>query len=202
MSTEHFDEQPFARVAEDHAGSALRRDAELRGYAAGYAAGARRAERMLDERRTALETAARQQRELAATAEAQRSMRLDRVVAALEARLEPTLDAARATLVASAVELAEALIGRELADDELSARAIAARVAAADEERVVTRVRVHPAEVSDVALMLTGRALEVVGDAGLARGDAIAELPQGFLDARISTALARVRRALADGGAL
>jgi flagellar assembly protein FliH len=157
---------------------------------------------MLEERRTALETAARQQRELAATAEAQRSMRLDRVVAALEARLEPTLDAARATLVASAVELAAALIGRELADDELSARAIAARVAAADEERVVTRVRVHPAEVSDVALMLTGRALEVVGDAGLARGDAIAELPQGFLDARITTALARVRRALADGGAL
>ena len=201
MSTERFDEQPFARLVDERADTAVRRDAELRGYAAGYAAGARRAERMLEERRAALESAAAGQRDAAAAAETQRAERVDRVLAALEARLEPTLRSARDTLLACAVELAEALLGRELADDELSARAIAQRVIAADAERTVTRVRVHPAEASDVALLLTGRSVDVVGDPGLARGDAIAELPDGFLDARITTALARVRRALAEGGA-
>jgi len=203
MSTEHFDEQPFARVVIDGGHDAApRRDAELRGYAAGYAAGARRAERMLEERRAALETAARQQRDAAAAAEAAREARLDRVISALDARLEPALESARTTLLACAVELAEALLGRELADDELPARAIAARVIAHDQEREATRVRVHPAEASDVALMLTGRSIDVVGDPAIARGDAIAELPSGFLDARITTALARVRRALAEGDAL
>jgi len=201
MSTERFDEQPFARLVDDRADTAVRRDAELRGYAAGYAAGARRAERMLEERRGALEAACARQHDAAAAAEAQRAERLDRVLAALEARLEPTLHSAYDALLAAAVELAEALLGRELADDELSARAIAQRVIAADAERAVTRVRVHPAEASDVALLLTGRSVDVVGDPGLARGDAVAELPDGFLDARITTALARVRRALAEGGA-
>jgi flagellar assembly protein FliH len=208
MSTEHVEDQSFASVAfadliggaGTGAAAAARRDAELRGYAAGYAAGARRAERMLEERRTALEAVTRRHREAAAAAEAAREARLEQVLAALDARLEPTLDAARGALLGAAVELAEALLGRELADDELSARAIAARVIAHDEERAVTRVRVHPAEASDVALMLTGRSVDVVGDASLARGDAIAELPDGFLDARITTALARVRRALADEG--
>jgi flagellar assembly protein FliH len=202
MSTEHFDEQPFARLSDSAADTAVRREAELRGYAAGYAAGARRAERMLEERRSALEATARQQRELAATTEAQRSMRLDRVLAALEARLEPTLGAARAALMDNAVELAEALLGRELSDGELSARGIAARVLACDGEREVTRVRVHPSEVAAVAELLAGRELEVVGDPALGRGDAVAELPDGFLDARITSALARVRRALAEDGAL
>jgi flagellar assembly protein FliH len=202
MSTEHFDEQPFARLSDSAPDTAVRREAELRGYAAGYAAGARRAERMLEERRSALEATARQQRELAATTEAQRSMRLDRVLAALEARLEPTLGAARAALIDKAVELAEALLGRELSDGELSARGIAARVLACDGEREVTRVRVHPAAVAAVAELLAGRDLEVVGDPALGRGDAVAELPDGFLDARITSALARVRRALAEDGAL
>jgi flagellar assembly protein FliH len=129
-------------------------------------------------------------------------MRLDRVLAALEARLEPTLGAARAALMDNAVELAEALLGRELSDGEQSARGIAARVLACDGAREVTRVRVHPAEVAAVAELLTGRELEVVGDPALGRGDAVAELPDGFLDARITSALARVRRALAEDGAL
>jgi flagellar assembly protein FliH len=202
MSTERFDEQPFAHLSDGgSADTAVRREAELRGYAAGYAAGARRAERMLEERRSALEASARQQRELVATAEAQRSMRLDRVVAALEARLEPALDDARGALLEAAVELAETLLGRELSDGELSARGIAARVLARDDEQAVTRVRVHPAEVAPVAELLAGRRIEVVADPALAHGDAVAELPDGFLDARISTAVARVRRALAEDGA-
>ncbi|GAA4158432.1 hypothetical protein GCM10022286_11300 [Gryllotalpicola daejeonensis] len=212
MSTEQVEELSFASVAfadavsttaaGGSAAAAVRRDAELRGYAAGYAAGARRAERMLEERRAAMEAADRKLREAAAAAQRARDARLEQVIAALEARLEPTIESVRGALLAGAVELAEALLGRELADDELSARAIAQRVIAADPERAVTRVRVNPAEASDVALMLTGRSVDVVGDPELARGDAIAELPDGLLDARITTAIARVRRALAEDGAL
>jgi flagellar assembly protein FliH len=206
MSTEpaisgRFESLPFARVAEGPADAGLRREAEVRGYAAGWAAGARRAEAMLAERAAELEAQAAAQTAAIAAADAARAARLAAVLAALDARAEQTADDARTALLAAAIELAEALLGRELADDELSARAIAARVIAADAERSVTRVRVHPAEASDVAVMLTGHAAAVVPDAGLARGDAIAELPAGHLDARISAAVERVRRAFAEGGA-
>jgi len=201
MTVGRFEPLPFARVAEGPADAGARREAEVRGYAAGWAAGARRAEAMLAERAAGLEEAAAAQASAIDAADAARAARLAAVLSALEARSEQTAADVRAALLAAAVELAEALLGRELADDELSARAIAARVVAADAERAVTRVRVHPAEVSDVAVMLTGHAAVVVPDAGLARGDAIAELPAGHLDARISAAVERVRRAFAEGGA-
>jgi flagellar assembly protein FliH len=42
--------------------------------------------------------------------------------------------------------------------------------------------------------------VELVADPQLARGDAVAELADGYLDARLSTALARVRRVLEESG--
>ena len=47
----------------------------------------------------------------------------------------------------------------------------------------------------------TPAAVHLVPDASLQRGDAVAECPDGHVDACLGTALARVRSALAAGGA-
>jgi flagellar assembly protein FliH len=196
-----FQTLTFTRLAGAAEDAAARRDAEVRGYAAGFAAGARNAEQTLAERRTQLESAAEQARAAERAATVERLTRLDRVADALEARLSAVCSAAEEELLAAAVELAEALLGHELADDARSAQAIARRVLAADGEATAVRVRVHPAEVAAVSRELTGRPIDVVPDPSLGRGDAIAELPEGFIDARVTTAVARVRRALGDGEA-
>ncbi|HEY0249279.1 MAG TPA: FliH/SctL family protein [Gryllotalpicola sp.] len=197
--TDIFESLAFAHVIGGAEDTTARREAELRGYADGYAAGARRAERMLEERSSALEERARSEREAAQRAATARLERLDLVTAALGQRAEQRLADARQALLQAAIELAEALLGQELADGTTSARAIARRVLAAEEAAAITRLRVHPAEVPAVAALLAPRPVEVVADPALDRGDAVAELPAGFLDVRITAALSRVRRALSDG---
>ena len=75
-----------------------------------------------------------------------------------------------------------------------------ARVRAADVEPVA--VRLHPEDLRalgpDPELPEGAR---LVADPSLSRGDAVADLPDGWLDARIGTALERARTALETGGA-
>jgi flagellar assembly protein FliH len=62
----------------------------------------------------------------------------------------------------------------------------------------VAAVRLHPADIAvlKAAGLPQGTGVELVPDPSLARGDAMAEYPQGWLDARLGTALARARSAL------
>ena len=106
---------------------------------------------------------------------------------------------ASAALHAAALELAAAVLGSELADGERSARAALARVLQHPELPGIQVVRLHPRDLD--ALRAVGGVPEVVGvelvaDASLAPGDAIGEHPDGYLDARIGTALDRARAAL------
>jgi flagellar assembly protein FliH len=121
-------------------------------------------------------------------------------------RSAPVLASAESTLHAAAVQLAAAVLGRELADGPASARAALDRVLRAGLEVHTVRLSPRDHEVLRVAMApgaavladlpaLTG--VELVADPALAPGDAVGEYPDGYLDARIVDALDRARAALA-----
>jgi flagellar assembly protein FliH len=195
--------------------------AEARGHAAGYAAGLRAAELELAARRAVLEAEHSDllHRLQAATVSAVEALAAS--ARALDARVAPVLDDAEEALVATAFELAEAVLGYELrasesvddgshgadATDPRAGRTARAAVAVTDPGDVVT-VRLHPADLAQLdAATRDSVAAEVsfVADASLARGDAEAERRIGQVDARLGTALDRARTALlgdpaSDGG--
>ncbi len=178
------------------------RDAEeratVRGHAAGYAAGHRQAEAELELRSRRLDEALdRMTRDR--HAELEGVVRgLDDVRAALEAQLDREVVRSAELTLRLAVELAESIVGRSLIDERASAEAALARVLAAADDDVLLEIRLHPADLA--LLPMTDRGdVRLAADASLARGDATASLDAGGVDARLSTALRRVRDEL--GGA-
>jgi flagellar assembly protein FliH len=199
--------------------------AEARGHAAGYAAGLRAAELELAARRAVLEA---EQSDLLHRLQAANISAVEALAAsarALDARVAPVLDDAEEALVATAFELAEAVLGYELRASESvddgshgadatdpragrTARAAVARALAVTDPGDVVTVRLHPADLAQLdAATRDSVAAEVsfVADASLARGDAEAERRIGQVDARLGTALDRARTALlgdpaSDGG--
>ncbi|NMR21041.1 FliH/SctL family protein [Cellulomonas fimi] len=175
--------------------------ARAAGWAAGWAAGTRAASEAAQHQRRTLDDAFRAaERERAADVQAALAA-LGRAAAAASARVDPVLAESSAALDASAVTLAEAVLGHELADGDARARAALARALSLPAEPAVHTIRLHPADVRALtALGLVDSlpdGVTVVPDASLAPGDAVSELPDGFLDARIGSAVERVRRALA-----
>lgn len=173
------------------------------GYSAGWSAGTRAGLKEVEEqrRRIAEDAAARAERAAAAAQEALAT--LARAAAAAQARLAPVVTDAHAELTTTAVALAEALLGAELRDDDTSARAALRRALSVQDEDVV-RVRLNPDDLAHLTATLDSLPVdlavpsdvELVADPALGRGDAVAELAEGHLDARLGTALARARAAL------
>lgn len=173
------------------------------GHAAGYTAGLRRAEcEAAAVRERLADESAQRLRELD-SAVAHRLAALEAAAGALAARTAPVLAESEEILLASALDLAAAVLGVELHDGETSARAALRRVLGArrEDEVVAPVIRMHP---DDLAVLgpetLAATALDFVPDAALERGDAVARYPHGFLDARIGTALDRARIALLETG--
>lgn|GEM_PF-727855 len=183
------------RAASDHA--------RAEGFAAGFAAGAREAARVAEQHaREAL--AARLAQESEAAAVTTRALDvLATCAAAARVRTEPVVADLQARLQLAALELAEALLGAELADHDRSARAALTRALLhADAIEDVT-VRLHPSDLA--ALRASGAdaprdGVALVADPTLTPGDAVAEHADGYLDARLTTAVARARQALAGTG--
>lgn len=171
------------------------------GHAAGYAAGLRAA---ADE---VAEQSARQEAALA-QALAEGEARIDAAVAVLAAASEalvqrtlPVITEAQDAIAATAIDLAEAIIGRELAHEDTSARSALQRALAEVEPDRVHLVRLNPADLAvleEQGILTTG--VTFVADSTLGRGDAITEFEDGYLDARVSTALARARSAILEEG--
>lgn len=171
-----------------------------RGHAAGYSAGMQ----------LAAAEARQQQAQLQSEHDAAMrhgQVKVDRTVAvlndavrALNARSAPVLREVHDALAAAALDLAEAVIGYELADTESSARAALKRGLADVDEPAVQTVRMNPDDTALLAPELCERSgIHVTADPTLARGDAITEFDDGYLDARIGTALARAKAALLGG---
>ncbi|MEN1977050.1 FliH/SctL family protein, partial [Cellulomonas sp. P4] len=117
---------------------------------------------------------------------------------------------------AAALELAAVVLGQEVADAPTAARAALRRLREQDPRREVHTVRLHPRDLATVRAALAAPAatgdvpagdvlaglpdltgVELVADPALEPGDAVGELPDGYLDARIGAALDRARAALA-----
>lgn len=180
------------------AGPAADQSGYTEGHAAGYAAGVRAAAK--EQRRWRDRMAAEQ---AAALASGQQD--LDRAVRALAAaradfehRSVQELQEAEAVLARTALELAEAILGYELADGTRTARAAVERALTGGEADSIVAIRMNPMDVDTLALdggdLTAG--LPLLADPGISRGDAKVEYRQGWLDASLGTALTRVRAVL------
>ena len=197
MSTK-FTAMAFPSVA-DPERMALMEEARVQGHAAGYAAGMAAARLdALEAARIGTESLAAQQRAAAAELDYRVTV-LSAAATAMHERAVPVLETIERALASAALELAETVIGREMAHGDTSVRAALGRALNPETPSPVHTVRLHP---DDCAVVPAGTAAGVkfTSDASLRRGDAVAEYTEGFLDARISTALARIRRTLLGEG--
>jgi flagellar assembly protein FliH len=101
-------------------------------------------------------------------------------------------------VVATALQIAEVLIGHELAQPDARGRDAIARALALAPERGHVTARLHPADIAviDPAAMSTGRTIDIVPDPTLAPGDCIVDVGACRVDARIGPALERAREVL------
>lgn len=184
----------------------IERQWRARGHAAGYTEGLRAAAAAVEAQ------AAAQAAEHAALMQSARH-RLDRSLAVLQAaaraldeRTAPVVRAVEDSVLDAAMDLAEAVVGHALADEAAAVRYALGRVGGAGDgpgSAPATRpagahtVRLHPQDLDLLDPADREQAgVTFVADAGLARGDAVSEFPNGFLDARIGGALERARAAL------
>ena len=198
-----------ARAGRDDDRAELERQWRARGHAAGYTAGLRAA---------AEESRLHQARLDAEHNDLMRSagLELDRALAVLQAaaraldrRTAPVLQDAEDSMLTIAMELAEAIVGHTLADEYAAVRFAVGRIDAAVGVQGASpaapagsghTVRLHPEDLAVLDPAHRDRAgVTFVADAGLARGDAISEFPDGYIDARIQSALERAKAALGAG---
>lgn len=188
-----------------------REAARTTGYADGWAQGRRdavaeQAQQLAraEEERNLVEQALTAQTRMACEA-------LDRAVRQLEARTVPALDEVADVVLEGVVRLAEAVLGAELSVLDDAGRLALRRALAPlpDDGLVVVRMNpqdlevVRAAHADDAAsgrsCRIDGHEVELVPDASLRHGEAVADLGAARVDARLDAAL---RRAVAAAGLL
>ncbi|MEJ8283006.1 hypothetical protein [Curtobacterium citreum] len=195
-------------VIGDAAGRERASGADVRGHAAGYTAGLRAAQAETDALRARLQA---EHAALTASLRADTVRRiavLDAATNAMLSTVAPVLSDAEASVASAATDLAEAIVGYEIRasrptvgpDDGGEARITSGaettvrRALASIDRSVPVAVRLSPADAARVADV--DLPVPVVADPALRDGDAVVDLPDGILDARIATALDRARTAL------
>ncbi|QZQ57163.1 hypothetical protein KZI27_10330 [Curtobacterium sp. TC1] len=195
-------------VIGDAAGRERASGADVRGHAAGYTAGLRAAQAETDALRARLQS---EHAALTASLRADTVRRiavLDAATNAMLSTVAPVLSDAEASVASAATDLAEAIVGYEIRasrptvgpDDGREARITSGaettvrRALASIDRSVPVAVRLSPADAARVADV--DLPVPVVADPALRDGDAVVDLPDGILDARIATALDRARTAL------
>ncbi|QAY60075.1 hypothetical protein ET475_08790 [Microbacterium protaetiae] len=170
-----------------------------RGYADGHAAGVRAAVEQ------AAVAAAGSEARRAARDEGQRRLvarAITTLHAAAEALHERTQQVSAATtdqVFARAIELATVIIAAELSDVEGSASAAVRRALRSADPADVCEIRLNPDDLAALErLEVAPVGISLVADEQLARGDAIAVVDDGYVDARVDAALKRARRAVQE----
>lgn len=198
MSNSPFAPLAYPRLGVEPLGPAAQ--AEAAGYAEGLRRAAAHEEASRLARAEALEAERRSREERIGSA----LTALGQAVARLDARQAPLLSEVDRTLARAALDLAEAVLGREVADGRTGAEDALRRIFAAVPAGRVLTVHLNPA---DLATLREGMAADdgqadsvrYVTDPALEPGDATAELQHGWLDARIASALERAREVLGVG---
>jgi len=174
-----------------------RQAARAQGYAQGWAEG----------RRTALANA---EAEAAADARArhdellgQRAAQtaavhaLESALTRMQDRLAAALEELSAQSVEVALQVAEAVVGREVATAADPGADALRRAIALVGPQVAVTVRMHPADRACLdPEVLAGRSVAFADDPTLSRGDAVVETTDNVVDATLGSALARVREVL------
>jgi flagellar assembly protein FliH len=109
---------------------------------------------------------------------------------------------AEADVVKLAIAIARRVLHRELNADPEALLGLVKAALAQLENRELARVRVHPEDAgairAQVERLRPSGKVEIVPDAGLARGAAVFETSRGALDASVETQLAEIERGLID----
>ena len=173
--------------------------ARIGGHAAGYAAGLRAAEAHAEIHLAALEA---EQKTALVHLQARVDLSisiLNAAVVALHDRTVPVLESAHAAIAEAAIQLAEAVVVSELGDAGTAAKSAMLRALDSVDPATVQTVRLSPADLSVLdEATIAAAGVTFTADASLSRGDAVTEFSDGFLDARIATALARARTAIEE----
>jgi flagellar assembly protein FliH len=168
--------------------------ARVRGHAAGYAAGLRAAEAEVARVAERVHAERESLRADAATALASALAALEAAVARVADLDSLVLAESDSALAAASIELAESIIGRELSDGPASARVALSRALSTVDPAVALDVRISPVDLAVLSANdIESSVVNLVADPGLDRGDAIVDVPEGRVDARISSALDRAR---------
>lgn len=171
--------------------------ARAQGYAAGWAGGRRRAQAEAEARR--VDADRDRATELARWAEQQQTLLSALASAADSCGSDLATRYAELTELAVdlALEIAEAVIGREVENATDGGVDAVRRVLSELAPGVTTTVRLNPADLASIDRgLLAGTAIELVADPTVGRGDALAETQTGLIDASLATAMARVREVL------
>jgi flagellar assembly protein FliH len=173
-------------------------DARAAGYAEGWAQGQRDARAAAEAEQAKVRAAQQAYEQERADAVTRALGALTNAVAGVEARTVPVLAGLTDEVLRGAVELAEALLGRELSDaPERGLDALRRVMSVAPESGTVT-VRLHPDDLAALGEVpaFPGRDVRLVPDPSLRPGDALADQGTTTIDARLSEAVRRVRDAL------
>jgi flagellar assembly protein FliH len=179
----------------------VREEARAEGFAAGWAEGRRVAAAEAEDRVMAEQAALAEQLAFAQASVEAAVTALGAAAADLEQRSVAPLAEITDVVIAAAISLAEAIIGRELAvASEPGADALRRALDLAPGHRPIT-VRMNPADLvalgpSGTSLELDGRTVTLLADGALAAGDAVADCGATHVDARIGAALDRAREVL------
>jgi flagellar assembly protein FliH len=182
-------------------------EARAAGEAAGFAAGWAQGQRAAQSETQRLREAVVAQAQAEADARADATVRAVQALASAADRLErQTVIVAtgiEATLLDTAIDIAEAILARELSTAVDPGRDALTRALGLAPTGGGVTVRLNPAdhalltETTGAQQDVDGRAVTLVADPALAPGDALAESGATSIDARIGTALERVREVLA-----
>jgi flagellar assembly protein FliH len=166
--------------------------AEAAGYAAGWAKGVEAARAVVD----AEQQAARKATELRGAQLMQALIALEAAGRDLEQRVVPTLADVEDTLLGAAFDLAEALVGARLRDDQTRGMDALRRVLDLTPTGEPVRVHLHPADLQVVRAADVPPGVELIPDPAQAPGDAVAYSGASEIDGRIGAAVERARKQL------
>lgn len=182
--------QPMAQTAAEaeEASRAMREEASRVGYEDGYAAG-----------RTRALTDAKEQLEDAAATTKSVLDALDAAAADLAVRQAGVVADVEQAITAMAVQIAEAILDRELRACDAPARDAVRRALKMAPERAAAVARLHPddlATLGDLTAVAADRTVTIVADPTVERGGCILDVGPCRIDAQMGPALRRVREVL------